>query len=99
MALTNMLREPKRELIEQGYGLIAVGCFVAVDFALAAAVARLVDGTVHVPVSEFLCCAFISLFVIAAAVVLLLIVHSVGEAICNAMARHGNDPRPRDRYR
>lgn len=95
MALSNILREPRRELIEQGIGTAAVLGFVAVDFAIIALISALNDDWPHGGLWVF---AFV---IIAAAIgalfLIFIVIHAVGEAICNSLTRRGFDPRPANR--
>ena len=94
MALTNILREPRRELTEQTFGFLAIGGFVALDLLIGTGFCLLLHGTVHVGKGEFTACCLVGVFIIFALAATVFIMHIIGEGICNAMARSGYDPRP-----
>ena len=97
MALSNIFREPRRELIEQAYGTAAVVAVLGAWFTLAAVLCRLYDGAFFPNASEFLFALFQVAAVVAFLCLVLSIVHDIGESICNSMAKRGRDPRPRQR--
>ena len=99
MALSNVFREPRRELTEQAFGLAAFGGFICLDLAVASAICLIGNGTIHVAASEFLLCMLMALFVMTIMFAVSGLVHWAGEAVCDAMANRGYDPRPKNRYR
>ena len=92
MALSNIFREPARELTEQAIGMAAmagilaaiVGDYALVYWALAAADAE----------DRAFATFMIGTFSPIGIILLLLAAHGLGEAICGALARRGLDPRP-----
>lgn len=103
MALSNILREPRREITESSIGVLMVMAIglapiwgawrFAVWFQL---VSGGVDhgcprglGLVIGILAEVLAFGIASIF--------LLFTHAIGEDVCDAMARRGFDPRPKDR--
>ena len=104
MALSNIFREPKRELIEQWFGFVAFIGFVvgiaALNSGLTIAGALLVAGDYWPP--TFHDWAYIQILVLPSMLViwfLTYLVHELGEAVCNGMAARGHDPRPKNRPR
>ena len=101
MALSNIFREPRREITEQVFGTAAVGIPIAfvwwasgqapAGFYGAGAAGYAERGLMMLAI---MLAGVVGLF---AVVGLSLFVHSVGEDICGALARHGADPRPRQR--
>lgn len=98
MALSNIFREPRRELIEQAFGLIGLLGIIVIWLLLTAVMCRLVDGTIHVPIREFCAAAGLAIPIMLLIVLAAIAVHAMGEAICGAMAQRGHDPRPKNRY-
>lgn len=98
MALSNVLREPRRELIEQGLGVLAIGGFIGFDYIITS----LIFADFMAPTTYLWADFAFAMFVGAAAIFLgfigLHIIHWIGEAVCGAMARRGYDPRPTRRY-
>jgi len=96
MALSNVFREPRRELIEQAIGTIALSGAIAADAAIGYATARWLGAT---PEDGSIVIATLGLAAIGPMVVyvFLLVCHQVGEDICAKLARAGFDPRPRRR--
>jgi hypothetical protein len=97
MALTNIFREPKRELIETvvGISLAAIPC--AADYWFAAWLrARSLEYEPRNPIPLPIGMLF-GLAIMAAFVVFMLIIHATGEVACNALERRGIHLRPRNR--
>ena len=103
MALSNIFREPKRELIEQWYGFVAFVVFavglVICDLAIVAL--NMEIGWVRpfwdwkdIEAGQIF--AIPGLFIVAFFVYL---IHDLGEAVCNGMQARGRDPRPKNRPR
>lgn len=87
MALSNIFREPRRELIETALGFAALGLFLVVDYWLACFLHwYLVDSTFLLVVGSLA-----MLFVLG-------LIHAVGEDIANSLARHGLELRPQRRF-
>ena len=102
MALSNIFREPRRELIEQLAGSVAVfggvGAFLAADYGIVQ-FSGWTGQSGEPPLAVAM--IFIALLMIVAGMLLfllLLVAHAVGESICGAMAERGFDPRPKRRY-
>ena len=103
MALSNIGREPRREIIESLAGILAVVAWVVVSFL----VARHFDPYYApakddysppwwVTVSFFTFMA--SILIPLASIVFLYLTHEVGEMVCGWMTALGFDPRPKQRY-
>jgi len=96
MALSNMRREPRREITETVVGLALVATLPAADCVFAACV--------HDPYGfwDGMGLGVVLLGAIALGLILLcalaLIIHALGEATCNALERGGVQLRPRQRY-
>ena len=97
MALSNMLREPRREITETVVGLAAIVGFCFLDYPFAIWFQEATGGLPHGG-----CPWPLGLFVGAIVLVLVLglaiFVHFVGEEICDALARRGAELRPKQRY-
>lgn len=97
MALSNIFREPQREITESLIGIALFGVAMAADYAFA-------DWFVvaaGAPPPRFAGIALgivIGVFLTFAGIALLFITHFIGEAICNAIQRNGIHLRPRDRH-
>jgi hypothetical protein len=99
MALSNVFREPRRELTESLIGSAVVGGLLWLDYYVSRQV-MLADP--HAP--PLIICMFIFGLVGLAGVALTFIVlvvlpHWVGEEICDFLSRRGLELRPKDRYR
>lgn len=98
MALSNMLKEPRREITETVIGVALVSGFLFADYYFASwfvnadlsAEQRSIE-TVLFMIMGF---AVTVLFVTA-----LICAHALGDAVCNWLAGVGADPRPKQRYR
>jgi hypothetical protein len=98
MALSNIFREPRRELIEQGVGLVGFTGLVLCDQAAAAIMCLVVDGTTSVEAAEWAVASAMAIplgFMIVGVMVLM---HAAGEALCNSLQSRGVHLRPRQRY-
>lgn len=102
MALSNILREPRREITEQAVGSVVVIGFLALIPIAGLVMSLICDGTTEVSWSEFaLCCLLGSFgftlgFVLIA--VLVVVAHEIGEYVCAALDRRGIYLRPTQRY-
>ena len=105
MALSNIFREPRREITESIVGLIvAIGpvtAFCIADYygAVWASVAWF-DGTT----STFWGCAIVLIPMCIFGIVFfgwlaLILTHAIGDDVCDALEERGLQLRPRDRYR
>jgi hypothetical protein len=97
MALSNVLREPRRELIEQGFGILVAGGFVGIDYIAASLIYANLMGPTHMT-GDFVFAVFIAAVSIIFVGFAFVLIHWVGEGVCNSMARRGYDPRPETRY-
>jgi hypothetical protein len=96
MALSNMLNEPRRELIETAVGVVVLGTVGGGDYIFAAWVCQRSK-----PEYWFsdICFAMVFGLAIAVAIGLLAVgVHALGDTICNALDRRGIQLRPAQRY-
>src|SRR5580658_1198732 len=99
MALNNIFREPRRELIEQFVGIAVVGPLAYVSYLIAnywedyAGVDKYGDHNLPF-VPAFLLAL---LMVFGGGAIVLYAVHSIGENICGALATGGIELRPKDR--
>ena len=93
MALSNIFREPRREITEQVIGVIAVAIFLWGDYVFASWMPH--DGHVWPPIWAGM---LLWPLCLAIGLVGLSGLHLVGEGVCALMARAGFDPRPKRRY-
>lgn len=99
MALSNLRREPRRELIEQGFGALVVIAWVIADYLFIPWSGHLLGikkaddmvGWAILGSILFAVAPFIFMF-------LLLAMHGLGEMVCGTLRSLGWDPRPRQRY-
>lgn len=99
MALGNIWREPRREIMEQLIG-------VAVLIWMAAAVVNL-DIFVIAPLLvkrddwsfAYVFGGILSIIALGATIFLWNLAHWLGENICDTLAKANRDPRPKQRYR
>jgi hypothetical protein len=95
MALSNIFREPRREITESVVGIAAVGVFVGADYGLAL---LLHDGDKSLDLPA--CMAIVAVVVIVCCSALyaaLQATHAIGDSICNALQARGIHLRPRQR--
>lgn len=99
MALSNILREPTREIIETALEIavciVPICLFIYGDYLFAPWFYRvtggdtgclIIDAIIVWPILVFTC------------VVLMVIIHNIGENVCSSMKDRGHDPRPIRRY-
>lgn len=98
MALSNIRREPRREITESLLGILAVVGFLWVDYLSCSMVNRMFFPKDPCPVPLAMI-----IFIAASGLVFLLSTgllygtHALGEVICDALAERGLDPRPKER--
>ena len=93
MALSNLKNEPRREIIEQAAGVLAIVCFLFGNYAFVKWMGA------EKPV-DIVCGMIITAMVVPFAVMFLTFgIHVIGEAVCGVLAGLGLDPRPSQRYR
>lgn len=96
MALSNIFREPRREITESVVGIgVVVTLFVPDYFFADWLHAHLLDRDGE-GLPYFLGMPF-GVAVLAACGIIIFVTHEIGEGICNLLQRHGRDPRPRQR--
>lgn len=98
MTISNIGREPRRELTEQWYGFMTAFVLFTVWLCVGLLMCLLCDGTVFVSTAELIAAMGLSIPILAVGVGVIYGMHALGESVCNAMARRGNDPRPKQRY-
>lgn len=96
MALSNILKEPRREIIETIIGGVIFGGFMWGDYA--------VTNAMHprdFPDQALMMLFFpiFALAVAAALVFVIMFIHGLGNVICDIMKEMGLDPRPKQRYK
>ena len=95
MALSNIFREPRREITESVVGLVVFGAFAWADYYVARWFQDVTGGWhdgCPWPIGMML-----GLLVGFLAMCLLIITHGIGDGICNALQRRGIHLRPRQR--
>ena len=102
MALSNTLWEPRRELTETAIGLLAVTIAFGADYLFALWLSRFYFGSMHHVFgndgSTPLWLGMIEGVVLAVIIwLIVLLVHSLGEGICNTLQRNNIHLRPRQR--
>ncbi len=93
MALSNLLNEPRREIIEQVAGLGGLVAYGGAAYAV---------GLLLAPGEPIFGTVLGLLSIPAGAAILFLLaelMHAIGEGVCAIFASIGADPRPKDRYR
>lgn len=95
MALSNIFREPRREMIESIVGLSALGALAYGDYHLAVWFHEVTKpiGACPVPIGMIL-----GVVAAVAAIAALFATHSFGEWVCNSLAQRGYELRPKRRY-
>jgi hypothetical protein len=99
MALSNIFREPRREITESAIGISAFVLIVIGPLAIAWHSANAVAATdPHTPfLLIFVFVIIIELIVVVVVAGLTLLTHAIGEGVCNALARRGVELRPKVR--
>lgn len=98
MALSNILREPRREITESLVGLTVFGAAVWADYAFDAWFRDLDPPKTSQEAILGITLGMIVGVLLAAIVTFVLIVtHALGTAICNALEKRGVHLRPRQR--
>jgi ABC-type Fe3+ transport system permease subunit len=97
MALSNIFREPRRELIEQGIGTLVVLGIVAGWCAVGTVICWVDRYPLSNSTAEFAASMALALPVIALAVAILFLSHALGEWACNRLEAAGIHLRPRQR--
>ncbi len=99
MALSNIFREPRREITESAVGLAIFSAAVWADYQFALWFKDATQGMLNekdpgcpLPLGMFL--GVIAAFV---GLVVLFLTHALGDGICNALQRNGIHLRPRNR--
>ena len=97
MALSNIFREPRREITESIIGIVAaigvVGGGIWIDYRIGCWIESISGtGFWHTSWEVGMGLGFIGL---CALIVAAEITHALGESICEALADKGYDPRPR----
>ena len=94
MALSNIFREPGREIVESAVGLTAFGGFIWLDYWIASGFQD------RNPGEDIFECMFLTfmalLFLLPVLVVILWVTHAIGEGICNMLEARGVQMRPRN---
>lgn len=97
MALSNLRKEPRREITEHVLGLVVGGGVLWLDyFVCSHAETKYTADFVFI---MFILPIFALLVLFLVGMVLGPLVHLVGELVCDGLAKLGLDPRPKDRYR
>jgi hypothetical protein len=100
MALSNMRREPRREITESVIGVVVFVGFLVVDYYLA----KWLQAHVLLKNQDFSDLVAIMVFsplvifcLVGVGVMLVYLTHFFGEEVCALMAKVGVDPRPKNR--
>jgi hypothetical protein len=96
MALSNILIEPRRELIESAVGVALVALALALDIAFGAWLHRW--AAAHGAEVPALAGCFVGLLATMLLFLLAHLTHWVGEGACDLLKRHGMEIRPKTRY-
>lgn len=99
MALSNMIKEPRRELSETFFGILIAAPFVAVDYYFGRWFQSLFSAADKDIINSLilLCGMVVGAVVIGLGFLVLVIVHELGEDFCNAMQKRDIHLRPRQR--
>ncbi len=96
MALSNIFREPRREITESVVGIAAIGLALAPSYWVAGWLSQM-DQTIPMPVAILFGFILVGMAYLVVAI-FLAITHGVGDAICDTLDRRGIRLRPRQRY-
>jgi hypothetical protein len=100
MALSNIFREPRREITESAVGITVFAAVVAIPATIAWYTAN--SMIAYDPSLDLLSALFLAVLIELVGVfvvsVLALLTHAIGEAICDALADRGVELRPTRRW-
>lgn len=97
MALSNIFNEPRREITETVIGISAFSLFALYDWWFAFwfhKVSANEDGSGACSIEKSF---LLGIIVAVVFVILLYVIHWIGESICNGLAKLNRDPRPKQR--
>lgn len=97
MALSNILKEPRREITETVFGAAPVGIFVVADYWFASWLCR--GSSTYGYGRDMFVCLVLGVVVTVAFCLGIIAIHAIGDGICNILGKNGMDPRPTKRYR
>lgn len=100
MALSNIFREPRREIVETLVGVGSFAAFLCPDYWFAswlkaASTSLPHDHGIPIPIPIGMAIGIAAMLLIG---VVLLMIHLVGEEVCDFLARRGLHLRPTQRY-
>lgn len=107
MALSNILREPRREITETALGIIVIGIIVYPDYKFACWLHKACGNMAYanrevlpVPIGMIIgpVLLVLILMVLIGTLMVLIGIHNIGEGVADSLARHGVQVRPRKRY-
>ena len=100
MALSNIFREPRREITESVVGIVAVVPLGLADYVFGLWFRYLMGGPYDGPylLLSMLIGIFLSFICLVVGLVFLGITHAIGDGICNILQNRGIHLRPRQRY-
>jgi hypothetical protein len=99
MALSNIRKEPRREITESLVGILVLVAVIYGDYTFAAWAVPVdsPDRAVFIPITMVV--GLIGLFVAGLILAgLLYLTHSIGEVVCDSLAERGLELRPKQRY-
>ena len=97
MALSNIFREPRREITETVVGFMVFLGFAYIDMHFAFWFQGVTGGFNNGcpwPIGFI----FVGPVIMIVLILLALLIHAIGEWICNSLARRGLELRPKQRY-
>lgn len=100
MALSNIWREPRREITESAVGLAIAGGYLYLLCRFAGWFAHWRAGSAYRDPNggDYFGGAVTGIGVTIGVIILLLVSHAIGEGVCNGLARRGIELRPRKRW-
>lgn len=98
MALSNIFREPRREITESVVGVGACGAFIGIDIIFAYWFANQVYSHGDSYAADVAVGFFVGLLLAFAMAMGAVFTHWIGEEICETVKDRGLDPRPKRRY-
>lgn len=97
MALSNMLKEPRREITESVIGLALLGAWLVLDYYFAMWLQEITSGGSGNPCPWPIAMIFIGPCATAMILGVIFAAHAIGEAICDSLERNGVRLRPQRR--
>jgi hypothetical protein len=100
MALTNIFREPRREITETIAGIAAIVIVLGGLLAIGAKSVQFISPEMYEesPIGAGIVALVVAVIVVFTTSVILNVIHDVGEEVCGSLQKRGINLRPKRRY-